>query len=181
MDAKKYNEKKKKNKVVKASASRQSFLQFNQESEYFGATPTVRTWKDIDRNGDMWAELDDWADTTKATHISEFCTPRKFSYKRLKTAAEDDPLLKEALEKAMDRVAKNIRDEWKLDYKLGELSKIYLPIFDRVIKDHRMEITKMVSEKIASSHANINIIDSSGYLKPNKKDVHDVTIENTSI
>lgn len=181
MDAKKYNENKKKNKIVKASACRQSFLKANQESEYFGATPTVRPRGKIDRNGDLWMELEDWAEHTKAIHLSEFCTPRKFSVKRLTEEAKTNQLLNESLEKAQDKIAKNIRDQWQLDYRLNDFSKMYLPIFDRVIKDNRMELTKMVSEKIAASHANINIIDSSGYLKPNKKDIHEVTIENTSI
>lgn len=184
MDAKEYNENKNKNKVVRASALRSSYIK--DESEYFGAIPTVRASNKIDRNADLWLELEEWAETTDAIHISEFCTPRKFSYKMLKKEAETNHLLKESLEKAMDKVAQNIREKWQLDYRMGELCKMYLPIFDSVVKEHRMELTKMVSEKIAANAGTtINIIDSSGYLSSKDKEdtrarareAHDTTIE----
>lgn len=188
MDAKQYNANKNKVKVssVKSLSFKDKLVAVSQDSDYFGSIPTVRVWKDIDKNADMWVELDEWADTTTAIHISEFCSPRKFSYKMLKKGCETDPRLKEALEKAMDKVAQNIREKWQLDYRMGELCKMYLPIFDSVVKEHRMELTKMVSEKIAANAGTtINIIDSSGYLSPKDKEdtrarareAHDTTIE----
>ncbi len=175
MDGKKYNENKKKSKVRISPLQLKRHNKDNRDEldmyaetnkEKYGIH-TVRSREKIDANNDLFVELEEWAETTDAIHISEFCSPRKFSYKMLKKESESNPHLKDALEKAMDRIAKNIRDQWKMDYRLGELSKMYLPIFDETIREHKREMTEMVSRRIAANTQNnmtINIVDSSGYL-----------------
>lgn len=118
----------------------------------------------IDKDGSLFVELEEWAETTKSVHISDFCKPRHISYKMLKSEAERLPQLQRALDMAMDAVAKNIRDQWQGDYKMAEFSKMYLPCFDEVIKDQRKELREFVAAKIGGYNGpSIQLMDSSGY------------------